>query len=255
MNLVDAHAHLTDAKYGGNAEEIVKNFSAFGGQIVISSGFDVASSLGSASLAEKFDCVYFSAGVHPDEANGFDESAEAALRELAKCDKCVAIGEIGYDFYHNDADEETQTRVFERQVELADEANKPIVVHSREAHKKTVDFLKDRKSLLRNGFLMHCFAGSAESVKELVDLGGYFSFGGVVTFKNAKKDEVVRAVPADRLLTETDCPYLSPEPLRGSVNYPSNIRFILEKIASIRREDVEFTSRYILNNAKTLFKI
>ena len=174
---------------------------------------------------------------------------------MAKRDKCVAIGETGYDFYWNKSTEEEQTRAFERQVEIADDLGKPFVVHSREAHRKTVDFLKKHKSVIKRGFLLHCYAGSAESVKEIVDLGGYFSFGGVITFRNAKKEEVINAVPTDRILTETDCPYLTPEPYRGTVNKPENVKYVLKKIAAVKNEDEEFTAKYIRENAKRLFGV
>ncbi len=255
MKLVDVHAHLCDAKFDGKTDETVNAFLSAGVDLVINSGFDIASSVKAAEQSARYKNVYFSAGVHPDNASTFDKKTEDILYKLAESDKCVAIGEIGYDFYWNKSSEEEQTKAFERQVEIAYTVNKPFVVHSREAHKKTVYFLKDRKSLLKNGFLLHCYAGSAESVREIVDLGGYFSLGGVVTFKNAKKDDVIRAIPSDRLLTETDCPYLAPEPLRGSVNTPANIIYILEKIAAVRGEKAETTAEFIRRNAERLFGV
>lgn len=255
MILVDVHSHLCDNKYDGIEDEIVESFLANGGELMINSGFDIPSSVKSAEQAEKYDCVYFSAGVHPDEAKTFDKNAKKTFIELAKRDKCVAIGETGYDFYWNKSTEEEQTRAFERQVEIADDLGKPFVVHSREANKKTVDFLKRHKSVIKRGFLLHCYAGSAESVKEIADLGGYFSFGGVFTFRNAKKEEVIKAIPQDRILTETDCPYLTPEPFRGTTNKPENVKYVLKKIAAVKGEDEEFTAKYIRENAKRLFGV
>lgn len=255
MILVDVHSHLCDNRYDGTEDEIVESFLANGGELMINSGFDIPSSVKSAGQAEKYGCVYFSAGVHPDEAKTFDKDAEKTFIELAKRDKCVAIGETGYDFYWNKSTEEEQTRAFERQVEIADDLGKPFVVHSREAHRKTVDFLKRHKSVIKRGFLLHCYAGSAESVKEIADLGGYFSFGGVITFRNAKKEEVIKAIPQDRILTETDCPYLTPEPFRGTTNKPENVKYVLKKIAAVKGEDEEFTAKYIRENAKRLFGV
>lgn len=255
MILIDVHAHLNDERYNGRVDEIVSAFKQAGGVKLINSGFDVPSSIKAAEQSEKYDIVYCSVGVHPDEARTFDTNAEKTIIELAKHEKCVAIGEIGFDFHWNKSTEEEQEKVFERQIEIADDLKLPFVIHSRDAFKKTLDFLKDRKSLLGRGFLMHCYAGSAESVKEIVDLGGYFSFGGVVTFKNAKRDDAVKAVPSDRILTETDCPYLTPEPFRGSENTPDKIKYILEKIASVRGEDKEITAGNIANNVKRLFGV
>ena len=255
MILIDVHSHLCDRKYDGTEDEIVSGFLANGGELLINSGFDIPSSVKAADQAEKYDCVYFSVGVHPDEAKSFDKNAEKIFIEAAKRNKCVAIGETGYDFYWNKSTEEEQTKAFERQIEIADELGKPFVVHSREAHKKTVDFLKDHKSIIKRGFLLHFYAGNAESVKEIADLGGYFSLGGVITFKNAKKEDVIAAIPSDRILTETDCPYLTPEPFRGTVNKPENVKYVLKKIAAVKNEDEEFTANYVRDNAKRLFGV
>lgn len=255
MKLVDVHAHLNDDKFGGDLDEVVDNYLAVGVGAVINSGYDMPSSLKAAEIAEKYESAYFSAGVHPDDAKYFDLSAEKTLESLLKHEKCVAAGEIGFDFYWNKSDEESQRRAFLRQMQIADYCGKPFVVHSREANAKTLAFLRENYKLINRGFLMHCYAGSAEDVKNYAELGAYFSFGGVITFKNCKKESVIAAVPQNRILTETDCPYLTPEPFRGKRNEPAYVRFALEKIAAIKGEDKEFTAEYIAGNAKKLFGV
>lgn len=255
MKLVDVHAHLNDEKYGEDLDEIVDNYLAVGVETVINSGYHIPSSIKSAEIAERYESVYFSVGVHPDNAAELDKDAEKTLEKLLQCEKCVAVGEIGYDFYHNEANEQTQSRAFLRQMQIADYCGKPFVVHSRDANAKTLAFLRENHKLINRGFLMHCYAGSAEDVKNYAELGAYFSFGGVITFKNAKKEGVIAAVAKDRILTETDCPYLTPEPHRGTRNEPAYVRFALEKIAAVRGEDKEFTAKYIAENAKKLFGV
>ena len=255
MILVDVHSHLCDNKYDGIEDEIVESFLKNGGEFMINSGFDIPSSVKSAEQAEKYGCVYFSAGVHPDEAKTLDDEAYIGLKEFAKRKKCVGIGEIGFDFHWMKSTEEEQIHAFEKQLELAFELSLPVVIHSRDATQKTLEFLKERKELLKNGFLLHCFGESAEIAKIYVDMGAYFSFGGVITFKNAKKEETIRAVPTDRLLTETDCPYLSPEPFRGQVNEPCRIPLIAKKLAEIKGMNETETEKIIESNFKRFYRI
>ena len=199
--------------------------------------------------------MFFSAGVHPDEAKTLDNQSIDQLISLASHEKCLAVGEIGFDFYWNKSTEQEQIYAFEKQMEIADHLKRPFVVHSREASAKTVAFLKDRKSLLKHGFLMHCFSESAETAKVYQDLGGYFSFGGVITFKNAKKDEIIKSISKDRLLTETDAPYLTPHPYRGQVNDSSKVVFVADKMAEILGFEKEQMQDIIRANAKALFGV
>lgn len=252
---IDAHAHLTDGKYGGELDDVVKRYRNAGVGAVVNAGFDLESSTQAALLAEKYDDMYFTAGVHPDEANTFKCEVPEKIEELIKKKKCVGIGETGFDFHWNKSTEEEQENAFLMQLELAEKHNLPVVIHSRDAAKKTLDFLLEKKSFLKNGFLMHCFGESAEIAREYVKLGAYFSFGGVITFKNAKKEEIIREIPFDRILTETDCPYLSPEPYRGSVNEPSRIPIIAKKIAAIKGADLTETQSIIETNFKRFFRI
>lgn len=253
--LVDVHAHLCDSKYGGEIDSLVKAYESAGVGLVINSGYDVPSSEKVMEQSLKYSSMYFSAGVHPDEAKTLDNRAIDRLIALLKCKKCVAVGEIGFDFYWNKSTEEEQVFAFEKQMEIADHMGLPFVVHSRDASAKTSAFLKDRKSLIRHGFLMHCFSESAEMAKIYQDLGGYFSFGGVITFKNAKKDDVIKAVSKERLLTETDCPYLTPHPFRGQLNDSSKVVFVTQKIADVLGKDIDETSNIIRENTRRLFGI
>lgn len=251
----DAHAHLTDAKYCSETESIVKKCIENNVRLIVNSGFDLISSVQSKELSEKHDEIYFTAGVHPDEARTFDEKTEKTIIDLSSHKKCVGIGEIGFDFYWNKSTEEEQARAFERQMEIADDCGKPFVVHSRNACQKTLDFLKNRKTLLKNGFLMHCYSESEEIAEEYLKLGAYFSFGGVITFKNAKKDGIVRSIPFDRILTETDSPYLSPEPFRGTVNDPSRIPIICKKVAEFKGVAAEEAEKITEENFKRFYRV
>ena len=252
---VDVHAHLSDKKYQGDTESVVKNYRDSGVGLVINSGYDLLSSEEVVKQSEKYEEMYFSAGVHPDEAKTLDNRSIARLFEIVKHKKCVAVGEIGFDFYWNKSSEQEQIFAFEKQMEIANHLALPFVVHSREASKKTVDFLKDRKSLIKHGFLMHCYSESAETAKIYQDLGGYFSFGGVITFKNAKKDDIVKSIDKDRILTETDSPYLAPHPFRGTLNEPSKVVLVTKKIAEIWGCEECQAKGIIRDNARRLFGV
>ena len=251
---VDAHAHLCDGKYQGEITSLVEKYRDAGVGLVINSGYDLKSSEKVMEQSEDYGDMFFSAGVHPDEAKTLDNRSIDRLIEILKHKKCVAVGEIGFDFYWNKSTEDEQIFAFEKQMEIADHLSLPFVVHSRDASKKTVDFLKDRKSLLKHGFLMHCYSESAETAKIYQDLGGYFSFGGVITFKNAKKDDIIKSILKDRILTETDCPYLAPHPFRGTLNDSSKVVFVAQKIPEIWQKDQQETNKIILENTLRLFK-
>lgn len=252
---VDVHAHLCDGKYGGEIERLVDAYREAKVELVINSGYNIESSQKVMQESEKFSDMYFSAGVHPDDAKTLDNRAIERLVGIARHRKCVAIGEIGFDFYWNKSTEEEQIFAFEKQMEIADELGLPFVVHSRDASEKTARFLKERKSLIKNGFLMHCYSESAEMAKIYQDLGGYFSFGGVITFKNAKKEEVIKSISKERLLTETDSPYLTPHPYRGQMNDPSKVVFVADKMAEILGLEKEEMQDIIYSNAKELFRL
>ena len=206
------------------------------------------------ALAEKYPSVYFGSGCHPCDANGFDEKEFDEIKKLTSHEKCVAVGEIGLDYYHQPYDKNKQIDTFIKQIELAKEVKLPISIHSRDATGDMVRLLKENKSKLIYGGVMHCFSGSVETARELLNLGLYISFAGPLTFKNASAIlEVARFVPNDRCLTETDSPYLSPHPLRGKLNTPKNIPLIVKKLAELKNMDEQDLAREIMQNGKRLF--
>ena len=254
MTFVDCHCHLDDEKLKNDVERVVAAFRAAGVGIVLNVGCDAQSSKTVASQAEAIDGVYFAAGIHPSEVKDADISDLDIIAELAAREKCVAIGEIGLDYHWDKSYTDKQKDFFIRQIRLADELRLPLNVHVRDAMGDAVKILKDNKDKLRYGGVMHCFSGSVETAKELMALGFYISFGGTLTFPNSLKTCAVAAtIPADRLLTETDSPYLAPVPKRGTVNSPVNIPLIVKKLAEVRGEDELFIKRAVYENAKRLF--
>ena len=257
--LIDVHAHLSGEEYDemGGVEGLLARMQADGVARVIASGYDVDTSCVSKTLAEKYEAVYFCAGFHPSELARFEAGDWERLRELCRHEKCVAVGEMGLDYhYENNPEKSVQKEAFLRQLQIADEAGLPVVIHSRDAAEDTYEFLYEHKDLLRHGGLMHCYSYSPEMLLRFAEFGLYFSFGGTTTFKNAKKVWAsVQCVPADRILTETDCPYLTPAPYRGVFpNEPKNVRFVVERLAELRGVSVDEMAAQVEKNAKTLFK-
>ena len=257
--LIDVHAHLSGEEYNeqGGVEGLLLRMKADGVARVIASGYDIDTSAISMRIAEQYDEVYFCAGFHPSELARFQDGDWERLIELCKHEKCVAVGEIGLDYhYENNPEKAVQKEAFLRQLQIADEAGLPVVIHSRDAAEDTYEFLSQHRNLLRHGGLMHCYSYSPEMLLRFVELGLHFSFGGTSTFKNAKKVWAsAQCVPADRILSETDCPYLTPVPYRGVFpNEPKNVRFVVERLAELRGVSVEDMAAQIEKNAKTLFK-
>ncbi|MBE7068302.1 MAG: TatD family deoxyribonuclease [Clostridiales bacterium] len=256
--LIDVHCHLTGEEYEelGGADGVVQRANAEGVAKIVCSGFDLPSSKIAKTLAEKFDCMYFCAGFHPSELDKYRDGDLEEIAKLCKSEKCVAVGEIGLDYHFDDnPPKETQRRLFVEQLELADKLGLPVVLHSRDSAKETLDILTEHKALLKRGGLMHCYSYSPEMAEEFLSLGLWFSFGGPCTFKNAKKVcESVERIPLTRLLSETDCPYLTPVPFRGTFpNEPKNVKFVVEKLAELKGVTVEKMQEIIYRNAKDLF--
>ncbi len=255
---IDVHCHLTGEEFDevGGLDEVLRRAEENGVGRVICSGFDFASSRVARDLSEKYAQVYFCAGFHPSELKKYNEGDLEEIRALGLHEKCVAIGEIGLDYHFEDnPPKETQRELFLRQLILADELGLPVVIHSRDAAQETLEFLQAQRSLLKKGGLLHCYSYSPEMAESFLKLGLSFSFGGPTTFKNAKKaQDCVRIMPADRLLSETDCPYLTPVPFRGCFpNEPKNIKYIVENFSALRNEETEALEKQILENAKNLF--
>ena len=255
---IDVHCHLTGGEYEelGGVSGVLARAKENGVGLVICSGFDLTSSTIAQELSESHEEVYFCAGFHPSELNKYNEGDLEKIAKLCKHEKCVAVGEIGLDYHFDDnPSPQTQRELFIRQLVLADELGLPVVLHSRDAAQETLEILKENKALLKKGGLMHCYSYSPEMTKDFLDLGLHFSFGGPSTFKNAKKVwESVQRIPAHRILSETDCPYLTPVPYRGVFpNEPKNIKHIVQNMAVLRSENEEELKKQILQNAKMLF--
>lgn len=251
-NIFDSHAHYTDKSFNDDREIMLGSLRESGVCGVINCGADIESSVFSLELAKKYPFIYAACGVHPEEVETVDKDYTVTLRNLAKNEECVAIGEIGLDYYWRQDTKSQQKEMFENQIVLAKELNLPIIVHDREAHNDTLEILKKHKP---EGVL-HCFSGSVETAKEVLKLGMYIGLGGAVTFKNARKAvEVAEMLPLDRLLLETDCPYMAPVPMRGKRNNSTYISYIAEKIAEIKGLDPQTVLDVTTENTKKLFNI
>ncbi|MCR4434998.1 MAG: TatD family hydrolase [Clostridiales bacterium] len=253
--LFDTHAHYDDERFNTDRKETIQKAHDSGVGYIVNAASDMESAAHSIGLTREFHFIYAAVGIHPHNVGEADDSALAALADLAGDPKVVAVGEIGLDYYYDHAPREVQRYWFSRQIDLAVSLGLPVAVHDREAHEDTLSIIKKMNARAVGGVL-HCYSGSVEMAKELLDNNFYISVGGPVTFKNAKKlVEVVKFVPGDRLLIETDCPYLTPEPHRGKRNDSSYVRLVAEKIAEIRGTTFEEIAALTLENAKRLFNI
>lgn len=249
-NIFDSHAHYDSEAFNDDRKELLNALQGQGVCGIINCGSDMASSLASLELADEFDYIYAACGVHPHEAEGCKQGYLPVLKKLCMEKKCVAVGEIGLDYHYDFSPRDIQKKVFEQQLVLAKELDLPVIIHDREAHEDTFELLKRYKP---KG-VVHCFSGSAEMAKEVIKLGMYIGLGGAVTFKNARKPlEVAAVVPSDRLLIETDCPYMTPVPHRGKRCDSSYIPFTAEVLASARNTTAEEILDLTRKNANTLF--
>jgi len=253
MKLFDTHVHLLSERYEQSAQSMVDAFSDSGIVGVIEASSDEVYSKKAVALAEANDSVYCAVGVHPHDAKDASKNYIQVIGDLAKSQKVVAIGEIGLDYHYDFSPRNIQMRVFREQIELAKSLDKPIIIHSREATKDTLDALK---SLAPVKGVVHCFGGSAETARILIDMGLYISFTGTLTFKNAHKVvEAFLAIPMDRVMAETDCPYMTPEPFRGKTNVPKYVRFVIEKMAALKGISAEDMAAQNIQNAKACFGV
>ncbi len=249
--LIDSHCHLLDERL--NAEEEIARMPQDGLLAVVENGFDLASSYRASALAEGHEGVYCAVGCHPEEAAGFEKGHIDEYLALAALPKTVAVGEIGLDYCYEIAPRNVQKDVVIAQLEMAHRAKKHVNLHRRDAYGDAFAILSECRQLLNNGVLMHCYGGSREMVERFGEFDAYFAFGGVITFKNAKKDEIFRAVPQDRLLEETDCPYMTPVPFRGQVNRPAYVRYVVEKMAEILGISAEEAAKLTAENARRYY--
>ncbi|NLF44860.1 MAG: TatD family hydrolase [Syntrophomonadaceae bacterium] len=250
--LIDTHAHLQDY---ADLKTILNRAADNGVEKIICIGFDLESSLTAANLARQHKEVFAVVGVHPHNASDLNEKVLDRLFQLGREEKVLAIGEIGLDYYRNLSPQEDQQKAFVAQLRLARELKKPVVIHDRDAHQEVLDTLKKEKGGI-NGGIMHCYSGHLPLAVELMKIGFYISFAGPVTYKNAKKtQEVAAKIPLDRMLVETDCPYLTPEPLRGKKNEPANVLYVAEKIAQLRQKSLDEIAYQTTLNAHKVFRI
>lgn len=257
--LIDTHTHLDDARYDADREATIARAREAGVETVITIGCDLGTSRAAVALADRYPFVFASVGVHPHEVNRIEDGWYDEFRRLARNKKVVAYGEIGLDYHYNRSPPKEQRSRFREQVILARELKLPIVIHTREAQEDTITILKEEQASEVGG-VFHCFSGDAWLAKEALDLGFYLSFSGILTFPNATMlRDIAKTVPMDRLLIETDCPYLTPAPHRGTRNEPAYVKFVAERLAELKSAEAPLSAedigRIATDNAHRLFKI
>lgn len=249
---IDSHTHLDDPSFDEDRDQIIRNFKDDGVLFAVNASSDLKSSLASVELT-KYENIYAVVGVHPHEAKDFKEEDILEYKKMLENPKVVAIGECGLDYHYDLSDRETQKKVFERFIHFANEVYYPLVIHTREATKDTIDMLR----VMRKGkTLIHCFTAPVEVAREYLDMGYYLSIGGAVTFKNAKHVvDSVKFAPLDRLLLETDAPYMTPVPFRGKRNEPKYISYVVKRIAELKCISPEEVIEQTTKNAREFYNI
>jgi TatD DNase family protein len=252
--LFDTHAHLDDRAFNEDRETLLQELPQQGLSLVMNPGCSLRSSYNADALSKQYDYIYAAVGSHPDAADEVNEAVLEQYRQLVRENpKIKAIGEIGLDYHYEDIPRELQKAAFRAQMKLAEELQLPVIVHEREAHADAMEILDEFPTVTG---VFHCYSGSAEMAKELVRRGWYIGFTGVLTFKNAKKAvEVAKSLPHDRLVLETDCPYMAPEPFRGKRNHPGYLYRMAEKLAELWELPVEEVQTITLENGKRLYRI
>jgi len=254
VELFDSHAHYNDERFNDNREILLRDIYNNGITGVVNAGYSLESSKKALEIAEKNDFIYATCGISPNDIDDFKCEYLQEIKELAKNKKCVAIGEIGLDYHWNTENKELQKEVFIKQIDIANELELPIQIHTRDAIYDTLDILKDNECTKKGIF--HCCPLNIDLVREGLKLGYYISFAGPCTFKNSKNaNEIIKMVPEEKILIETDSPYLSPEPLRGRTNDSRNLKYIVEKIAQIKEKSIEEIALISYNNAIKIFNI
>ena len=253
--LFDSHAHLDSIKFDGDRDIVIKRAHESGVSLIMNPGADYESSVNAVELSEKYDFIYAAVGVHPHDAKSLDDMMLGLIKAMARKKKVKAIGEIGLDYHYDFSPRDVQKYWFRKQLQLAKELKMPVIIHDREANQDVMDILKEENAF-DTGVLLHCFSGSAELARQYIKLGAYLSIAGPVTFKNARKlVEVVETIPLDRLMIETDSPYLTPHPYRGKRNESTYVKYVCEKIAEIKGVSYEEVANQTMENAKKYFNI
>ena len=252
--IFDTHAHMDDRAFEEDREELLSRLPQEGIALLMNPGCSQASSLAAVELAKRYDYLYAAVGSHPDAADKVNEAVLDCYRSLCRENpKVKAIGEIGLDYHYEDIPRDIQQRAFRAQMELAREEKLPVIVHEREAHEDGMNIVAEFPEVTG---VFHCYSGSLEMAKWLIDRGWYIGFGGVLTFKNARKAlEVAANIPLERIVLETDCPYMAPEPFRGKRNDPGKLYRVAEKLAQLRGLTAEEVQAVTLENGKKLYRI
>ncbi|MGB4437710.1 MAG: TatD family hydrolase [Sedimentibacter sp.] len=250
---IDSHAHLDDGRFDEDREELINSLNDNGIEMVLNPGADLNTSKAAVSLAEKFSFIYAAVGCHPHDSKDMNDDTMNIFRELSKNKKVIAIGEIGLDYFYDNSDRIVQRKWFREQIRLAKELDLPYIVHDRDAHEDVFKIMKEEHYDGTRGIL-HCYSGSVEMAREFIKLGFYISLGGPVTFKKAKTPKLVAMeIPLDKLLIETDSPYLTPEPFRGKRNEPDYVKYVAAEIANIKNISVDTVAEKTNENFKRLF--
>lgn len=252
---IDSHAHLDDERFDEDRDEVIAFLYENDVQIVLNPGSDLNSSKKALALAEKYPFIYAAVGFHPHDSKYMKEEHLDIFKEMAGKKKVIAIGEIGLDYYYDNSDRDVQRKWFREQIRLARELDLPYIVHNRDSHEDVLRIMKEEHYEGARGIL-HCYSGSAELSREFIKLGFYISLGGPVTFKNARVPKLVaKEVPFDKLLIETDSPYLTPEPYRGKRNEPKYVKYVAEEIAKIRNVSLDEVAEKTGENFNRLFNL
>lgn len=255
MMLFDSHAHYNSEQFLEDLDEVLGKMKENGVGYIMNACSDISEFDDIKNLIEKYDFLYGAAGVHPHEVGNMTDADLEKIAEFSKHPKIKAIGEIGLDYYYDNSPRDAQKYWFARQLDLAVDLNLPIIIHDRDAHKDTMDILKDHNAKAVGG-AFHCYTGSVEMAKEVLDMGLYIAFGGSITFKNAQKPiEVAKYVPIESIIIETDCPYLTPVPFRGKRNSSLYVHLVAEKIAEVKGMEVSEVIKHTTENAKKCFRI
>lgn len=255
IQIFDTHTHYDDKSFDEDREQLLQDITNADVQCVVNVAANMRGCEDTLKLIRKYPYMYGALGVHPDETKDLTENDMLFIEEHINDDKIVAVGEIGLDYYWDSVERDVQKKWFVRQMEIARQANKPVIIHSREAAEDTYEIMKEVRAGEIGG-VVHCFSYSKEMAAKFLDMGFYIGIGGVVTFKNAKKvKEAVEYIPVEKIVTETDCPYLAPDPYRGSRNDSRNIRYVIKAIAELKGMEEEALAKILYENAKRLYRI
>lgn len=251
--MIDTHCHLDFPDYNADRDDVLKAARDAGIAKMVNIGCDLKSSQASVDLADRYPQIYAAIGFHPHDAKSYDDQMEKQLRAMANNFKVVAIGEVGLDFYRDRSPRDVQREVFVRQMRLARELGLPLVIHIRDAYEEAIDMLIAEKAYEGN-VVLHCFSGTVKDAERALDYGMYLSFGGVLTFSNSRLPELVRNVPLDQIILETDAPFLTPHPHRGTRNSPAMVALVYQKLADVLNRDLREIEAIIDGNAQKFFE-